>query len=349
MIHLYRDIIELLENGISFVLAVIISENGSAPRSAGAKMAVLPDGSIRGTIGGGLLEAMAIKRAREVLKTRQPVIYPFNLTAKDAADTDMICGGTGEILIDYIDAGDPGNLEVFTALVREMEAHAKAYLVFAVDGRPGARKPRQVCLVRADGTTAGSFEGEEVLLHKLKSQVPLMTIHGDAIDGLRVYVEPVHSGGTLYIFGAGHVALEVAAIAERVGFMTVVLDDRAEFANRERFPHSEVIVLESFDALPELLIDDNSYIVIVTRGHLNDGRMLEFALNTDAGYIGMIGSRIKRDLLYKNLMENGYEAGALAAVHSPIGLNIGAETPGGDRSEHRSRTDRGARGKERNG
>ena len=124
-----------------------------------------------------------------------------------------------------------------------------------------------------------------------------------------------------------HVALEVAAIAERVGFRTVVLDDRAEFANRERFPHSEVIVLESFDALPELLIDDNSYIVIVTRGHLNDGRMLEFALNTDAGYIGMIGSRIKRDLLYKNLMENGYEAGALAAVHSPIGLNIGAETP----------------------
>lgn len=327
MIHLYRDILGLLENGQSFVLATIIGENGSAPRSAGAKMAVLPDGSIRGTIGGGLLEATAMRRAREVVQTRRPVIHAFNLMSKDAADTDMICGGAGEFLLDYIDANDPVNLEIFTALVGEMEAHGKAYLVFAVDSRPDAKKARQICLVRSDGTMAGSFEGEQVLLDKLQGAVPLVTIHGDAIDGVRVYVEPVHTGGTVYIFGAGHVALEVAAGAERVGFATVVLDDRAQFASRGRFPHSELIVLETFDALPDLPIDGNSYLVIVTRGHLNDGRMLEFALNTDAGYIGMIGSRTKRDLLYKNLMEKGYSTEALAAVHSPIGLMIGAETP----------------------
>lgn len=327
MIHLYRDIVSLLDAGQSFVLATIISEDGSAPRSAGAKMAILEDGSIRGTIGGGMLEATAMKRAREVFKTRLPVIHPFNLTASDAAGTDMICGGAGEILLDYIDADDRDNLAIFKALIEEMEARSKAYLVCAVDKRPEARKTRQMCFIRPDGTMVGSFEGEAVLLEKLKGPVPLITIHGDAIEGMRIFVEPIHTGGTLYIFGAGHVAREVAAVAERVGFMTVVLDDRKEFANRERFPNSQIIVLDSFEELPVLSVDENSYLVIVTRGHLNDGRMLEYALNTQAGYIGMIGSRTKRDTLYKNLMDKGYTKEALVAVHSPIGLMIGAETP----------------------
>ncbi|MFZ5976012.1 MAG: XdhC family protein [Bacillota bacterium] len=168
MIHLYRDIVSLLKEGQSFVLATIISEDGSAPRSAGGKMAILPDGSIRGTIGGGKLKGAAMERARDVFETRQPVIYPFNLSANDAAGADMICGGAGEILLDYIDSGEPDNLAVFTALVEEMEARSKSYLVCVVDKRPGAKKARQLCFVRPDGTLAGSLEGEPVLLEKLQ-------------------------------------------------------------------------------------------------------------------------------------------------------------------------------------
>lgn len=327
MISFYRDIVALLESGQSLVLATVISESGSAPRSAGAKMAVKPDGSILGTVGGGKLEAAALERAKEVFNTRRPVIQPFNLTAKDAAGTDMICGGVGEILLDYIDADDPDNLAVFRAVAEEMAARNRAHLVMAVDNRPDAVKPRQLCLVRPDGTMAGKFTGDELLLNKLKAGAARISIHGDAYAGMRFFVEPVLTGGTLYIFGGGHVGREIAVMADRVGFMTVVLDDRAEFANHERFPNSEVHVLESFDKLPQLDIDGESYIVIVTRGHLNDGAVLEYALNTGACYIGMIGSRTKRDLLYKSLESKGFSRKALAAVHAPIGLKIGAETP----------------------
>ncbi len=327
MISFYRDIVALLESGQSFVLATVISESGSAPRSAGAKMAVKTDGSILGTVGGGKLEAAAIERAKEVFNTRRPVIHPFNLTARDAAGTDMICGGVGEILLDYIDAGDADNLAVFRAVAEEMAARTRAHLVMVVDNRPDGVKPRQLCLIRPDGTMAGKFTGDELLLNKLKAGAARISIHGDAYQGMRFFVEPVLTGGKLYIFGGGHVGREIAVMADRVGFMTVVLDDRAEFANPERFPNSEVHVLETFDKLPHLGIDNESYIVIVTRGHLNDGAVLEYALKTDAYYIGMIGSRTKRDLLYKSLEKKGFAREALEAVHAPIGLKIGAETP----------------------
>jgi len=327
MISFYRDIVALLEKGQNLVLATVISESGSAPRSAGAKMAVKPDGSILGTVGGGKLEAAAIQRAKEVFDTRTPVIQPFNLTAKDAAGTDMICGGVGEMLLDYIDADDPDNLAVFHAAAEAMAARTRAHLVMVVDNRSDAAKPRQLCLIRPDGTMAGKFEGDELLLNKLRAGAARISIHGDAYEGMRFFVEPVLTGGRLYIFGGGHVGREIAVMADRVGFMTVVLDDRAEFANSERFPNSEVHLLESFDKLPRLDIDNESYIVIVTRGHLNDGAVLEYALKTDAYYIGMIGSRTKRDLLYKSLESKGFAREALEAVHAPIGLMIGAETP----------------------
>jgi xanthine dehydrogenase accessory factor len=114
-----------------------------------------------------------------------------------------------------------------------------------------------------------------------------------------------------------------------VGFRTVVLDDREEFADRGRFPWvDEIHVLESFErAMDGLVINDESYLVLVTRGHAHDRTVLAQALRTTAGYIGMIGSRRKREAIYAALLEAGFTPRDLERVHCPIGLDIGAETP----------------------
>jgi xanthine dehydrogenase accessory factor len=142
-------------------------------------------------------------------------------------------------------------------------------------------------------------------------------------------VEPTVLPGTVYLFGAGHVSRPVAELASVVDFQTVVLDDRAEFSNAERFPKADQIkVIPSFhQAFEGLDIDRDSYVVILTRGHLHDKTVLEQALKSNAGYIGMIGSRRKRDLIYQELLGKGFAKNELERVCAPIGLAIGAETP----------------------
>ncbi len=148
-------------------------------------------------------------------------------------------------------------------------------------------------------------------------------------QGKEYLVESLCHAGTVYIFGAGHVSQQLAPLATLVGFSTVVLDDRQEFANRERFPNvAEVIVLDSFQrALEGLEINADSYLVLVTRGHAHDHTVLRQALKTKAGYIGMIGSRRKRDAVYAAMAKEGFVQQDFDRVFSPIGLAIMAETP----------------------
>lgn len=133
---------------------------------------------------------------------------------------------------------------------------------------------------------------------------------------------------TAYLFGAGHVSRKVATLAEMAIVRVVVLDDRAKFANRERFPASaEVVVLDSFDrCFSGLEIDNDSYVVIVTRDHLHDGTVLAQSLGTKARYIGMMGSRRKRDELFKAFVKDGFGEEEPKRIHCPIGLEIKAET-----------------------
>jgi len=133
----------------------------------------------------------------------------------------------------------------------------------------------------------------------------------------------------VYLFGAGHVSRPVAELAAMVDFRTIVLDDREEFANNERFPKADqIVVLPSYDdVFAGLEIGGDSYLVIVTRGHLHDKTVLEQSLRTDAGYVGMIGSRRKQRLVYDELLGKGFCEDDLNRVHNPIGLDIAAETP----------------------
>lgn len=144
-----------------------------------------------------------------------------------------------------------------------------------------------------------------------------------------VLLETLNAPPTLYLFGGGHVSLAVARVARLAGFRIVVVDDRPAFANPERFPEADrTLVLPMETAFQHLAIDAACYIVAVTRGHQHDEPVIEQAVRTSAAYIGMLGSRRKIALMWKRLKERGVMDEALARVHAPIGLPIGADTPG---------------------
>jgi xanthine dehydrogenase accessory factor len=284
-------------------------------------MLVLPGGSICGSVGGGALEGACLARAERMMRGGEShFVESFNLTSVKAADAGMVCGGTVTVLLQRITAE---HLPFFEKVRRMQEegtrpvlltimhtGHAPVLAVWTADaGVQGARLSEAIVtdLARKAAKTRQTFSLEDT--------------------DVRVFAEPLVSPAVLHLVGAGHVALTTAKIAAFAGFEVVVMDDRAEFASVERYPEaSEVRVLESFDGcLSELGVDD--FVVIVTRGHLHDRDVLAQALKTAAGYIGMIGSRSKRDAVYAFLLDSGFTQHDLARVHCPIGVSIGADTP----------------------
>ena len=145
---------------------------------------------------------------------------------------------------------------------------------------------------------------------------------------LEVFIEPVLPPALLYVFGAGHVAINLCQTAASTGFEVIVSDDRSSYATKERFPAArEVYALGFYEAMEKLDPDESSYIVIVTRGHRDDMRILRWAVQTRARYVGMIGSKRKVIQIFKTLEEEGLPAQLFERVHTPIGLDIGAITP----------------------
>jgi xanthine dehydrogenase accessory factor len=326
----YETIVELLDRKESFAIATVFDKTGSAPRSDGAKMIVRADGSITGTVGGGRLEAAAIDLGKQAIAGKKTIIQIFDLTSKDAAASDMICGGRGEILIDFIDVSDANQNTIYRAVLDVIIKREKGWLITIIDNKPAGDKTVtcQQCLVRQDKTMVGNVRCNPNLIEHLINGPAKVTLHSEVYDEQRFLVEPLRVGGTVIIFGAGHVSQKIAPLSEGVGFRTVVLDDRPEYANRERFPLPvDARVIKDFTKLPDLGIDEDSYLVIVTRGHLFDKDVLAQVLRSGAAYIGMIGSRSKRELIYKELMERGFSEEELRKVYCPIGTSILAETP----------------------
>lgn len=145
---------------------------------------------------------------------------------------------------------------------------------------------------------------------------------------LEIYIEPVLPTSVLYLFGAGHVAFNIYRIASTAGFDVVVIDDREAYANRERFPQAREVIAEDFtQAMTKIEPGESSFIVIATRGHHDDMRVLRWAVTQSARYIGMIGSKRKALTIYKELESEGVSPELFAKVASPVGLEIGALTP----------------------
>ena len=145
---------------------------------------------------------------------------------------------------------------------------------------------------------------------------------------LDIFIEPVLPPASLYIFGAGHVSVNLYKVARDAGFDVTVVDDREAYANRERFPEAKEVIAEDFEqAMARLIPSESSYIVITTRGHRDDMRVLRWAVQTQARYIGMIGSKRKTIAIFRELTKEGIPAHLFERVHAPVGLDIGAVTP----------------------
>jgi xanthine dehydrogenase accessory factor len=316
----------LLREGRSFALAVVIAKDGSAPQGRGAKMLVLPESTI-GTIGGGGVEARVICAAREhVLETGLPLLREYDMSAQDAAVSDFICGGRLEVLIAPVDAGKPENLAVFQAAAAAERSGKRSWLLYIVDTDPEASIPFQIC-ANVGGELTGAFTDRPRFARDMLENPVRVAIHGENGDSVRYIADEVTPGARMYLFGGGHVSCQVARLAVGLGFLVTVIDDRADYLTPERFPGCELLEIGGFDAVPALPVDDNTYILIITRGHVGDAAALRWALGTRPYYLGMIGSVSKRDVLYQQLESEGFSVQRLQQVHCPIGLSIGAQTP----------------------
>jgi xanthine dehydrogenase accessory factor len=264
-----------------------------------------------------------------VLQTKRPLLMPFDLTRSEVAAMDMICGGRLEVLLECVQPESPaaGVLRGWRDAIGRREASQVVTLIrFA-----GAAVADTDHLLIQDRrvVVGGRSLPDEALERILDAGDGAAGLRSVAIGGDLAVVEAVLPGEIVYLFGAGHVAHPTSRLAAFAGFRVMVVDDRPEFASRERFPDSEEVrVVPDFGvALNGCRHDPEAFVVILTRGHLHDKTVLAQALRTDAGYIGMIGSRRKRDQIYAALRQEGFTEADLQRVSSPIGLPIGAETP----------------------
>lgn len=320
---------EQLSAGSPVVLISVMNLQGSAPRHEGTKMAVGADGKVYGTIGGSLIEAAAIQESKKVFNDKKSKVFSFDLTGKDAGAPGMICGGAAEILLDYIPpsaANREFSKQWFDIISQGHDFFILTHLkgkneTFQVLGRALLQPDKNVFI-------STSLTAEDI--DKLKKE--LYTVSSSAclwLNDTQVLVDRIRKLKTLYCFGAGHVAVPTAHIAAMAGFRVIILDDRPEYANTERFPEANnTIIIKDFNhALDALGIDEDSYIVIFTHSHQYDRMILEQSLRTPAGYIGMISSKRKRQAIYEALIAKEMKKERLDQVHSPIGIDIGGETP----------------------
>jgi xanthine dehydrogenase accessory factor len=316
----------------NFVVAIITAIHGSSPRHMGTRFLIRQDGSFVGTIGGGLFESQVLQSAISALETGTSHRMLFDFKGKDASSLDMICGGGAEVLIEFVNAENQTFGEICSKLAEISKQGIPGYLFTDLALEPGQAKQGSLdhLLVFSESIRVGGFPGEEWALIAVPSPRFLKEAQILSVPGRQaVLLEWIHPTGTAYIFGAGHVGRCVAHLAAYVDFKVVMIDDRDDLACMAKVPDANhVLVAPSFDnVFSSLDIDEDAYVVIVTRGHAHDKLVLEQALRTPAGYIGMIGSKRKTKLILDALLSEGFSAEDLRRVHAPIGLPIGGETP----------------------
>lgn len=306
-------ICEHLACGEKGAIATIIEKVGAAPRDEGARMFVTSDGKSYGTIGGGSVEAQAIKEAIKVIATGCHSMLDFRMDGKDIAENDMICGGNVRIFIEPIDEGQK---DVFMATVNAMKRSKKGFLITRYS-HTGISKS----LACDDSTVVGAPVNQDTLERLFAA--PDKPVVSDGFIAM-----PIMNRSDLYIFGAGHVSQYISRVAAMVGFDVTVIDDRGDYANSERFPEARTIIVDEFhsgfDYLP---FTGSEYVVIVTRGHKHDALVLEQVITRPTRYLGMIGSHRKTRMVFDHLKRNGIDESQLVRVFAPIGIDIAAETP----------------------
>ena len=333
MQDVFHEAVNLLESEEQLVMATVIRTKGSTPQKPGAKLLVRSDGSGVGTLGGGCVEGDIWYAASQLMRRGGDAQYrEYELNEDLAAQDGLVCGGTMFFLIDPVYQPDQ-YLDYAKEIDSAYEGGPSVALASLIKSAPGKNLPVGAKLfIREDGSTEGSLGDSELDRDAVKRAHGLMAMgrneYAIAEDGSEYFIEAYTTPPQLVICGGGHVSFALAAHAKPLGFRLFITDDREEFANPERFPNADIIVAKKpEDALDELPINANTFIVVATRGHRFDNVALAAAAATRARYVGLMGSKRKTILIYEDLVRMGLDEQRLRDIRSPIGLDIRARTP----------------------
>ena len=242
MKEFYKERLELLKSGENFVLASIFDSQGSAPRTTGARMIIRKNGSIIGTVGGGKIESLVIQHGIEIFDTKTTVLKEYKLQETDNKGIGMACGGDVSILMEYVDVENAINIKLYEEVVKCFENGEKASIIrkFFNDGN------KINYLYKNGKIIFNSNDIEKEAIDKYSDIVRYRDLILIKEENANVLIEPICNLGRLYILGAGHVSQKLAELAKKIDFMVTVVDDRAEFANIERFPTTDEIIIPKF-------------------------------------------------------------------------------------------------------
>ena len=317
------DLLDMLQEwfaaGEHVAVATVIRVEGSAPRPVGARMIVSSGGRMAGSVSGGCVETTVYQEMAALLDGGPPRTLHFGITEDMIRDVGRACGGTIDV---FVQALEP---ELVAALTERVGQGAPVALVSFLEGAHAGG----TALVGLDGVILGpdSEASASLAAEMLVARVERGGIHEPA-PGTSVYIEPFLPPPVLLIAGGVHVAIPLARFGKELGFRVVVVDPRQKFANRERFPEADqVLVAWPDQVLAGLAVGDTAYIVLLTHDPKIDEPTLAAALKTGAAYIGAIGSRQTHAARYERLAKWGVTREQLDRVYSPVGLDLGGSTP----------------------
>jgi xanthine dehydrogenase accessory factor len=335
MHKLLAELLDAWSAGRPLVYCRLVETRGSTPQKAGAMMLVYADGSQAGTLGGGCVEAEVKRRALAALDRRRSEVVAFQLDSDYGWDDGLICGGRMQVVIQPFApaaAGEGGRDDVayFRSLHELLSRGAGAIEAVVYDAGPSGPPAPSCYLFDAGGNlVARGLEAlsAEGVPKAVAAELPSLASRPRAGAVRGVAYLPVLPRCRLLIVGGGHVGQAAANLAADVDFDVWVVDDRAEFAGRERFPRAERLIVGPIGpTLKSLEITPDTYAIIVTRGHNHDEEALFHLAERGARYVGLIGSRRKIRMIFDELEAEGISREALSRVYAPLGVDIGSQT-----------------------
>ena len=332
MKEVIQEAVKLLEGEQPCVLATVVRTKGSTPQKSGSMLLVRQDGIGVGTLGGGCVEGDIWFAAREMLRQGGgPEFKDYYLNEDIAARDGLVCGGTMYFYLEPFRQSEDF-LDIGRRVIAAYEGGEPLGMATVVNAPAGAANFGAKLTLLLDGSVAGALGRPELDAQAVAAARRVADVGAtDSFTtelGEEVFVAGFTTPPTLTVVGGGHVGKATADLAHTLGYRVFIVDDRAEFANPERFPYAERTVVTPYDQWADCLpINVNTFVVVATRGHRFDDMALESALTTRARYIGLMGSRRKNLMIYQRLLRQGVPLERLKEVHAPIGLDIGGLQP----------------------
>ncbi|MGB1285375.1 MAG: XdhC family protein [Aggregatilineales bacterium] len=297
-------------------LATVIKTWGSAPRRAGSKMGITSQMAMTGSVSGGCVEGATVETAIEVLKSGTSQVIKFGVADETAWDVGLTCGGSIELFVEALDE------TWWSHLADQAQSDKRAVSITFLDGSRAGQKA--LFDAKYDVLYATTDITEDlVTLAKNARKTGIQTLN-DA----RVMVDVIAARPHLILIGGVHVAIPLQKMARDIGFRVSIIDPRSAFATEERFPEVATILHSYPDkALPEIGMDADTYLAVLTHDPKIDDKALTTALPANLPYVGVLSSRKTHEKRVARLREAGISDEQIAMIKAPVGMDIGARTP----------------------